>query len=268
VVLIKVTPIQGIAVTLILLGVAWWNVPNQTMYSDEKVYLGASAAWDLGLKTQPEHPYLVKAWYNLLLTPEYKAGLNANPDFHESRLLSADYNTPATKEYAGRGILYLRYVNGLLIAICLLLVYYHSKDFWLYISLFMVLFLGGAIFTAMLDGWLFVFGVLGYYLVSKGNTFGWALTLAAAPVSKLHGFVFALWSLRKSKDFFAASIGLCIIAVSMLFLYGLPAFMYSLNVTRPQFAITIFYPITQLRFLLPYSGLLVLEYFEYKNRGR
>jgi hypothetical protein len=257
------------AVILIAYSMNWALIEDTG--GDEKIYVIASAYLDKDVNINVEHPPLVKRFYNLLLTPEYKAQIY-NDDTLTTNLLWIPNTYANDKQHRLilAGTKYLRFVNGLLISAFLLYVWWRSKDFTLFLGLFAVLMVSNQLFTALLDGWLFVGGVGGYFLLKYGNPVGWVLAICVAPLTKYYGFLLTPFSIADhatgAKQFAIVCAGF---AAVILLGWGMPSITYGLNHFWLQFSgnHAVNYPdwpgptaFFNLRYVTPFIGLLLVKY--------
>lgn len=261
---------QFVAVIVLILYAVNWSLVTD-VGGDEKIYLISASLFDQGININVEHPPLVKQFYNLLLTREYKAEINEDLTLRTSLLwIPNSYATEYQHQLLLRGTRYLRLVNGFLITAFLLFIWWKSKDFILFIGLFATLLMADQIFSILLDGWLFVGAVGGYYLLSVGNPLGWLLALVLAPLSKTYGFLTTVWTLVKHpKNELQTALSITSLAFVILVMWGAPSIAYTAThfwmqfrgVSAVNYGDWSFHgAFFNIRYLTPFLGLLMVKY--------
>ena len=259
------------AVILIAYTLHWSQVVP--LGGDEKIYLISSALIDDDININEEHPPLVKRFYNLLLTPEYKHEIVIDETLRTRLLwIPNSYATDYQRDLLLAGGRYLRLINGLLISAFLLYVWWRSKSFMLFLSLFATLMLSDELFSCLLDGWLFVGAVGGYYLLSVGNPVGWVFSLVLGPLAKINGFVLSLFSLfdhpKSAKQFGAVC---ALLAFTIIVFWGAQSIGYGARHFWMQFSANNTatkapdWPgisgLFQMRYITPFIGILMVKYW-------
>lgn len=266
---------QIIFVVILILYAVNWSLIEDTN-GDEKIYVISSAYLDRDININVEHPPLVKKFYNLLLTPEYKQQIYTDDSLHTELLwIPNTYASDAQHRIILNGTHYIRLINGFLITAFLLYCWWRSKDFTLFLSLFAILMVSNQLFSALLDGWLFVGAVGGYFLLKYGNPVGWVLAIAVAPLTKFYGFMLTPFSIidhsKNAKQFafaITAFVGVIFIGWGLLSIaYGLTHFWMQFSGNN-----AINYPewpgsraFFNLRYITPFIGLLLVKYREKKE---
>jgi hypothetical protein len=214
----------------------------------------------------------VKNFYNLILPPEFKAEIVNDASLRTSLLwIPGSYASERQYHLITDGVKYLRVINGLLLCSFLFFIWYKSKDFYLFLALLSLLVIGNFLFTALLDSWLFIGAVGGYWLLSVGNPVGWVFSLLLAPLCKFYGALttpFALFKYPKTPKQFAGALAALVFVVVVVWgvqsiAYG--ASHYFLQLSGPN---SLSYtPETwpgptalDLRYALPFIGIALVKY--------
>lgn len=260
----------GITVLLILYAANWSTI--SPVGGDEKIYIIASSWLDNGFIVNGEHPPLVKIWYNLLLPKEYKAEVMGYADLISRDLWIPNYyRYPREQQLIQSGGVYLRLIDGLLFTAFLLYIWYHSKDFGLFLSLYALFFAGDMIFTALLDNWLILSTVLGYYLVINNNKIGWVLTCLVAPLTKFYGFLVTPFAILKAPNRKIFMLSILAVIITIVGLWGINSVFDGIYHYSKQLGyiydpekgakgwIFYGYPI---RYAIPFIGIAIIKYYK------
>lgn len=261
------------AVTLIAYAINWAFIGD--IGGDEKIYVISSSFLDKDVNINVEHPPLVKRFYNLLLTPEYKAAVYNDKTLTTNLLwIPNTYANDAQHRLLLAGTRYLQVINGLLVSAFLLYVWWRSRDFTLFLALFGLLMVSSQLFSALLDPWLFVGGVGGYFLLSVGNPVGWVLALVVAPLTKTYGFLLSLFTIADHpKNAWQFSLAITALVFVVVVLWGMQSIGYTITHYWMQFGgnNAVNYPdwpgsqaFFNIRYIVPFIGVLIVKYREKK----
>lgn len=204
------------------------------IFTDERVYIVSAAYMDVGVNVNPEHPLLVKKLFSLALPTELKTAIReqyGSDIIPELQKQSEEWKNQNQASVTFGAVVWIRYVTA--ITLFALIAWSFRNDARKAFTAFMIIFLTGLFYAAVLDGWLTVFSMIAANAFNnKREDIGTLFGMILCPLTKVYGFIISAFIILMHPKNAAFKTIVTITTVALFF--GGQNLLFGLHFFQPQ----------------------------------